>query len=68
MYDWEIEKYLSERNHLLEPNEIMMIQDLKINPQINHIIYKNCVFKMWSYTGQEFWFESKLEKELSLKK
>lgn len=58
MYSYEIKKLLEERNYLVSLIEYMQI--IK-SPQIDHILYKNQMFNIWTTDG--YYFKLQLRKE-----
>ena len=54
IYDWELEKYLDERNAILSHHEYIHI--LKTCPQIDHIRFNafENKFEFWSVDGGYF--------------
>ena len=68
MYDWELKKYLEQRNYNINHKDYLYI--CKTCPQLNHIKYEpyEDLFKMWSNDGEYFefkvYYDKNLEKEL----
>ena len=56
MYSYEIEKLIEEKKYLITLKEYIKI--LK-SPQIDHVLYKNQQFYMWTTDGYEFKFKIK---------
>lgn len=56
MYSYEIRKLLEEKKYLITLMEYITI--LK-SPQIDHVLYKNQQFYMWTTDGYEFKFKIK---------
>ena len=56
MYSYEIRKLLEEKKYLITLMEYIKI--LK-SPQIDHVLYKNQQFYMWTTDGYEFKFKIK---------
>lgn len=56
MYSYEIEKLLEEKKYLITLKEYIKI--LK-SPQIDHVLYKNQQFYMWTTDSYEFKFKIK---------
>jgi hypothetical protein len=57
MNSYEIEKLLELKNNLVTLNEYIKICN---SPQINHILYKDDIFHIW--TNDNFKFELKIQK------
>lgn len=53
MYSYEIRKLLEEKRYLISLKEY--IQIIK-SPQVDHVIYKNQQFYVWTTDGFEFKF------------
>lgn len=68
MYDWELKKYLEQRNYNINHKDYLYI--CKTCPQLNHIKYEpfDNIFKAWSSDGEYFefkvYYDKNLEKEL----
>lgn len=58
MYSHEIKKLLEERNNLVNLREYILI--IK-SPQIDHVLYKNHYFNIWTTDG--YYFKLQLRKE-----
>lgn len=56
MYSYEIRKLLEEKKYLISVKEYIKI--LK-SPQIDHVLYNNQLFYMWTTDGYEFKFKIK---------
>lgn len=55
----EISDYIKHRNGELCVDEILEVIDVSRNPQIDHIVYENDVWKMWDNTGICFTFKKR---------
>lgn len=53
----ELEYYIRSRNAQLSSDELLEVLDISKNPQLNHIIYENEMWKAWDADGNyyEFW-------------
>lgn len=59
MLSYEMKKYIENRNYELNSEEILNIIDVSKNPQINHIIYENNLYKVWDKDGNYFEFKNR---------
>ena len=55
----EIESFINSRYGELSSDEILVLMDIDKNPQIDHIIFENGMWKMWDNTGREFYFKKR---------
>lgn len=55
----EIELFISARYGELSSDEIVLLMDVDKNPQIDHIIFENELWRMWDNTGREFVFRKR---------
>lgn len=53
MYSYEIRKLLEEKRYLISVKEYIQIIR---SPQVDHIVYKNQQFYVWTTDGFEFKF------------
>ena len=58
MYSYEIDNYLKERNYYLNSNEVLLITNIELNPQISRITYnpEYNFYEMYTYDGYYFKF------------
>jgi hypothetical protein len=64
MYDWELKKYLEQKNYNLNHKDYLYV--CKTCPQLNHIKYDpyENLFKMWTVDGEYFEFKVHYDKNL----
>lgn len=55
----EIESFIDARHGELSSDEIALLMDADMNPQIDHIIFQNNKWIMWDNTGREFHFKKR---------
>lgn len=55
----EIESFINSRYGELSSDEILQLMDIDKNPQIDHIVFENELWKMWDNTGREFKFHKR---------
>ena len=55
----EIDSYIKTRYAELCMDEILHIVDTERNPQINHIIYENNIWQIWTDKGDYFTFKKR---------
>ena len=55
----EIESFINSRYGELSSDEILQLMDIDKNPQIDHIVFENELWKMWDNTGREFHFRKR---------
>lgn len=55
----EIESFINSRYGELSSDEILVLMDIDKNPQIDHIIFENGMWKMWDNIGKEFTFRKR---------
>ena len=58
MYDWEIEKFLKERNYYIGGDDLTFITDIRQHPQLNHIKFNpsDNTYDMWDIEGHHYHF------------
>lgn len=56
MYSWEIKDYIETRKGILTVEEAFRINNIKENPQLDHIISDGLNFKLWDNEGNTFSF------------
>ena len=57
MYSWEIEQLIELKNHLLDIYDYCEI--IKTSPQIDHVLYKNQNFHLFTTDDYHFKFKIK---------
>lgn len=55
----EIESFINSRYGELSSDEIVLLMDVDKNPQIDHIVFENELWKMWDNTRKEFHFRKR---------
>lgn len=55
----ELEYYIRLRNAQLSSNELLEVLDISKNPQLNHIIYENEIWKAWDVDGNYYEFRKR---------
>lgn len=72
MYSWELDKFIKDRHHELQGEEISMVVDPVLNPQISHVKYNpfDNIIQMWDKDGNYFYFTPLpyIEKNITLTK
>lgn len=60
MYTWEIQKYILDRNGVLGGDELLMITNPHLHPQINHIKFNafDFTYEMWDNEGNYMKFRA----------
>jgi len=59
MYSEEIKKLLEQRNYLVSMKEYVKIVK---SPQVDHVIYKNQEFNIWTTDGYKFKLQIRKER------
>ena len=59
MYSWEIEQLIELKNHLIEIQDYIKI--IKTSPQVDHILYNQDHFEM--FTNDYYKFKFKIKKD-----
>ena len=59
MSSFEMKKYIEHRNGELCMDEILHVIDTSRNPQIDHILYENGLWKLWDKNGYYFEFRKR---------
>lgn len=52
----DLSSFIAVRQGKLSSDEISYVTDIETNPQIDHIIYENGVWKLWDNKGNYFSF------------
>jgi len=55
----QIENYINARFHELSSDEILVLLDIDRHPEISSFEYHNGWYKMWDYSGKEFYFSKR---------
>lgn len=55
----ELQYYISSRYGQLSSDEILEILDISKNPQLNHIVYENDIWKAWDADGHYYEFSKR---------
>ena len=55
----ELEYYIRSRNAQLSSDELLEVLDISKNPQLNHIIYENEMWKAWDADGNYYEFRKR---------
>ena len=54
MNNEELDYYIRSRYGQLSSDEILQVIDTSKNPQLNHIVYENSVWKVWDIDGNYY--------------
>lgn len=70
MYNWEIEKFISDRNGLIGGDDLNKVTSIKENPQLTYIKYnaENNEYNMRDNEGNKFTFKAIPYKEVKEKR
>lgn len=55
----ELEYYIRSRNAQLSSDELLEVLDISKNPQLDHIIYENEMWKAWDSDGNYYEFRKR---------
>lgn len=55
----KIDLLIKSRNGELSSDEILLLLNAETNPQIDHIIFENGLWRMWDNIGREFVFRKR---------
>ena len=59
MNNEELDYYIRSRYGQLSSDEILQVMDKSKNPQLNHIVYENNVWKVWDIDGNYYEFRKR---------
>lgn len=55
----ELQYYIRSRNAQLSSDELLEVLDISKNPQLDHIIYENEMWKAWDADGNYYEFRKR---------
>ena len=58
MTSQQIENYINARFYELSSDEILLLLDIDRHPEIFAFEYHNGCYRMWDYSGKEYYFYS----------
>lgn len=58
----EIDHYINIRSHELSSDEILTLLDIDRHPEIFAFEYHNGCYRMWDYSGKEYYFYKRIWK------
>ena len=56
----ELDYYIRSRYGYLSSDEILHVVDTSNNPQLNHIVYENNIWKLWDINGNYYEFRKRI--------
>ena len=59
MTNEELDYYIRSRYGQLSSDEILQVIDTSKNPQLNHIVYENNLWKVWDTDGYYYEFRNR---------
>jgi len=59
LYSWEIQEFIKKKNGILTPEESKVVNNIRFNPQLNHIVFHPFAnkFDLWDEDGNYFTYQ-----------